>query len=289
MLGTIIVPHDGSEAAGLAFQYADLLPCKSVRLVRVEPPFQVLAPGPLENFRPDWRTVRTDQVREELAPVAERFRSQGRTVDVEVRFGDPAEEIIAAGEGADLIVMNTQGRGTAGRALFGSVADRVSRHSRTPTLLIHAAAQPASPLIASIVVPLDGSPLAEHALPMAARLATDLGLPIHLLRVVKPNQAIAGEQSPAEDVTSATAYLDSMAEPLRAQGLTVKTTAPVGTPTIALLDALHPDDLVVMTSQGRSGMARWMLGSVAEQLIRSAPGPVLLVRPAATASAGGAN
>ncbi|MCA9879107.1 MAG: universal stress protein [Thermomicrobiales bacterium] len=274
MFRTILIPDDGSESGALALHYADLLPSEGVRLVRVEPPFQVLAPGPLEDFRPDWRTVRAEQVQQELAPVVERFQNQGRVVDVDVRFGDPAEEIIAASEGADLIVMSTQGRGTAGRALFGSVADRVARHSHTPTLLVRAAAgQSVPPRLAGIVVPLDGSLLAEQALPMAVRLATDLDLPVHLLRVVE-----------SKDMNSATAYLRTIAEPLRAQGRTVQITVPTDVPVFALLDAIHPDDLVVMTSHGRSGMARWLLGSVAEQVLRSAQAPVLLVRAPSVAT-----
>jgi hypothetical protein len=56
----IVVPHDGSEPATRAAVYAERIPSRAVRLVRVEPKFQVLAPGPLANFRPDWREVRTD-------------------------------------------------------------------------------------------------------------------------------------------------------------------------------------------------------------------------------------
>jgi nucleotide-binding universal stress UspA family protein len=187
---TIIIPYDGSEPAALAFLYAEWLPSRAMRLVRVEPPFQVLAPGPLENFRPDWREVRAAQVAEELEPVAERFRRRGRDIEIVVRFGDPAEEILTAAAGADLIVMTTQGRGTTGRALFGSVADRVCRHADTPTLLVRAAAaQAVRPQFAQIVVPLDGSPLAERALPPATALAACLGLSVRLLRIVDPAES----------------------------------------------------------------------------------------------------
>lgn len=298
MLGTIMIPYDGVDATTPAVRYAELLPSRSVRLVRVEPPFQVLAPGPLENFRPDWRAVRTEQIHQELAPLAGRFQSQGRSAEIVVRFGDPAEEIIAAGDDADLIIMATQGRGTAGRALFGSVADRVSRHAHTSTLLVRAAAaQTASPHIARIVVPLDGSPLAEHALPLAISLATDLGRPVQLVRVVAPDQIVEEMQpagSAADDayvwsrehvLAAATSYLDGVAEQLRARGLTVQTDVLAGTPIFVLLDALRPDDLVVMTTQGRGGLERWLLGSVAEHLIRTSPAPVVIVRAASAAPA----
>jgi nucleotide-binding universal stress UspA family protein len=298
MIGTIVIPDDGSNAARLAFPYAERIPSRVVCLIRVEPPFQVLAPGPLENFRPDWRAVRTGQVREALEPIAEGLRNQGRTVEIVVRFGDPAEQIIAASEDADLIIMTTQGRGAAGRALFGSVADRVSRHARTPTLLVRGAAQAALPGIGRIIVPLDGSTLAEHALPLAATLATDLSLPLHLVRVVLPDQTfeemVPGRLSedadsmtsealePYQDrlVSESAAYLEGIADPLRARGLAVQTNVPVGSVASALIDEHRPDDLVVMTTHGRGGLERWLLGSVAEKLVRSAKGPVLLVRAA---------
>lgn len=297
MLGTIMLPHDGSDSASLAFQYADLLPSQSVRLVRVEPPFQVLEPGPLENFRPDWRDVRTEQIHQELAPFAEHFRRQGRGAEIVVRFGDPAAELIAASEGADLVIMTTQGRGTAGRALFGSVADRVSRHAHTPTLLIRAgAAQLPAPRIARIVVPLDGSSLAEEALPLAATLAGNIGVPVHVLRVVDPYQVAAelpedrqqqgatAQQMAERRVPTATAYLAGIAEPLQAQGLAVKADVLVGATVFTLLDEIRPDDLVVMTTHGRGGLERWLLGSVAEQLVRAAAGPTLLVHAGPTPS-----
>lgn len=296
MIGTIMIPHDGSDAAALAITYAERIPSRVVRLIRVEPPFQVLAPGPLENFRSDWQSVRTGQVRAELEPIAERLRNQGRTVEVVVRFGDPAEEIITTSDGADLIVMATQGRGAAGRALFGSVADRVARHSRTPALLVRGAAQSAPPEIARIVVPLDGSSLAEQALPLATTLATDLGLPVHLVRVVLPDQTfeemLPGRPSEDADLVTgdapvpyqdrlvgeSAAYLEEIAAPLRAIGLTVHVDTPVGPVASTLIDDLRSDDLVVMTTQGRGGLERWLLGSVADKLVRAAKGPVLLVR-----------
>lgn len=298
MIGTIVIPDDGSDAARLAFPYAEQIPSRVVRLVRVEPPFQVLAPGPLENFRPDWQAVRTGQVREEVESFAAGLRDQGRTVEVVVRFGDPSEEIIAASEGADLIVMATQGRGAAGRAMFGSVADRVARHSRSPTLLVPGSAQGSFPVMARIVVPLDGSPLAEHALPLATTLATDLGLPVQLIRVVIPDQTFEemlpgrltedGDPMPGEAlepyqdrlVSESAAYLEGIAEPLRARRVAVQTNAPVGSVASTLIDELRPDDLVVMTTHGRGGLERWLLGSVADKLVRTANGPVLLVRAA---------
>lgn len=281
---TILLPTDGSEASMLAVPYVEQFPGSVVRLLRVEPPFQVLTPGPLENFRMDWRAVRTEQVEAELASLAQHFRSQGRDVEIVVRFGDPAEEVLAAAESADLIVMTTQGRGTAGRALFGSVADRVSRHAEVPTLLVRSAAAKSKPHLAQVVVPLDGSALAETALPYTASLAATLQLPIRLIRVVYPDVLFDGTSDPAgnETETNVATYLDGVAEQLRAKGLTVTADVRVGVPALILLGEVRPDDLVVVASHGRGGIERWLLGSVAEKLIRHADAPVLVVHPTLT-------
>jgi nucleotide-binding universal stress UspA family protein len=279
---TILLPIDGSEASRLAVPYVEQFPGSSVRLLRVEPPFQVLAPGPLENFRLDWRAVRTSQVEEELAALAQHLRAQGRDVEILVRFGDPAEEVLAASAGVDLIVMATQGRGTAGRALFGSVADRVSRYARVPTLLVRSNAAQATPSLGQVVVPLDGSNLAEGALPHAVTLAQTLHVPLRLIRVLYPDHSfdIAAPAAGDRGETDAAAYLEGIAGQLRANGLTVTADVRTGAPALILLGELGPDDLVVVASHGRGGMERWLLGSVAEKLVRHAMGPVLLVHPA---------
>lgn len=278
---TILLPIDGSEASMLAVPYVDQFPGSAVRLLRVEPPFQVLAPGPLEDFRLDWRAVRTGQIEEELASLAQHFQGQGRDVEIVVRFGDPAEEVLAAAEGVDLIVMATQGRGTAGRALFGSVADRVSRYARVPTLLVRSNAAQAQPHLEQIVVPLDGSDLAEGALPHAAALATSLQLPIRLVHVLLPGLSFDAAHLAAsgEIESEVAAYLDRIAAQLQADGRSVTTELQTGVPALILLSNLRPTDLVVIATHGRGGMERWLLGSVAEKLVRHAPGPVFLVRP----------
>ncbi|HEU0116127.1 MAG TPA: universal stress protein, partial [Thermomicrobiales bacterium] len=71
--------------------------------------------------------------------------------------------------------------------------------------------------------------------------------------------------------------LQTVVDRLRAQGLTASAEALDGSPFFVLAEALRPDDLVVLTSHGRGGVQRWLLGSVAEKLARTAPCPILLV------------
>lgn len=185
MYDRILVPLDGSEASETALVFVEHLANQHVRLLRIEQN-EYLAVSPLmTGMYVDWENPDPEQVRDELKSVAERLRNRGWIVEIEIRSGDAAEEIIACAEDADLVVMTTHGRGAAGRVIFGSTADRVARHGTTPTLLLRVGSDPIEQVDPSrVVVPLDGSELAEQALPEAERLARVLGVPLHLVRAV---------------------------------------------------------------------------------------------------------
>ncbi len=141
-----------------------------------------------------------------------------------------------------------------------------------------------------IIVPLDGSALAERALPCAERLARAYGATLHLVRVVDllvyaatapmPVPAVIPQEVYDAALQEATAYLTVQQERLTAAGLTVRTAVPMATVGASLLDYEHEAriDLVVLCSHGRSGLARFALGSVAELLLRDGTAPLLLVR-----------
>jgi nucleotide-binding universal stress UspA family protein len=296
MYGRILVPLDGSEQAEAALTFAMRLPFREIRLLRVDPDFEVDT-GFLSDAEPSWRTLRTEQLREELARSALRHPGLGNRAELEVRFGDPAEEIIAAAADADLIVMTTRGRGAAGRAIYGSTADHVARHGTTPTLLVRSGDRPLSSTAPSrVLVPLDGSAVAEAALPEALKMATALGTPLHLVRVVDLDEILAtvwfaayagrrrrlasevAESERAAHEQEAARYLAAQVERLGDAGIPVTSEVLTGTPAVVLLDLAEPGDLVVMTSRGRGGLRRWLIGSVADKLVRGAAGPVLLVR-----------
>ena len=141
-----------------------------------------------------------------------------------------------------------------------------------------------------IIVPLDGSPLAESALPQARELARLAGSRILQVRIVDftslENAGAAGmalEYVPKDDVLDveqeeAETYLESIAAGLRAEGLTTSSEVYRGPVSRVLSQVASADDVIVMASHGRGGLTRWFLGSVAEDLIRQAKAPVLLVR-----------
>lgn len=148
-----------------------------------------------------------------------------------------------------------------------------------------------------ILLPLDGSELAEQAIPEAERLARLTGAPIHLIRVVDVTQlpwysayGLAMEYSAVEVAMSdegkvAASYLKQVADRLTADGLTVETEILRGPAARALVYASREGDVIVMASHGRGGVARWILGSVAEDLLRHAAVPILLIKPSGTEAA----
>lgn len=289
MFDLILVPLDGSEPAEAALALAGLIPSRRVRLLTVEPD----TTGPMLASAPEWEAWRTGREREGQAVLeraAEPLRRQGRAVETAVEFGDPADRIVDAAADADLIVIGSHGRGGGGRVLFGSVADRVARYATAPTLIVRGGERPAAaPPLTRLVVPLDGSPFAEGALPLAAALADILGLPIHLVQVVDSDvrraavqagisAATADARSQAAVRRQAEEYLAAEAQRLRNRDLAATSEVRTGPAAAELVDAIRPGDLVVLTTRGRGGVKRWLLGSTAETLVRLAPAPVLLVR-----------
>lgn len=141
-----------------------------------------------------------------------------------------------------------------------------------------------------IIVSLDGSDIAEQALPEAKRLAALAHAPIHLVRVVDQTQLPwFGPSWVDQEQTTATSalgteehqseiYLARVQEVLRQQGFTVEWELLRGRAARELIAVGRPGDVMVMASHGRGGITRWLLGSVAENVVHRATVPVLLVR-----------
>ena len=145
-------------------------------------------------------------------------------------------------------------------------------------------------MIERIVVGLDGSESSEVALRQGTELARRLGVPLHLLRVADLSVVRWGATAAAEayaalshemqaEIAAAETYLDRLAEPLRSEGLTVTTEGRSGFAARELVEAVSPSDMLIVSSHGRHGLERWFIGSVAEEVARKSPAPVLIVRP----------
>ena len=145
-------------------------------------------------------------------------------------------------------------------------------------------------MYSKVIVPLDGSDLAEKALPYADLLAGALDIPIELFEAFDVlSQAAHTEGSPmATDMMVEQArhrserYLAEIPGRLELTASPVTTATLAGPPEQAIVDhiAADPDALAVMSTHGRSGIARWALGSVTDRVLHGVPNPVLVIRAA---------
>jgi nucleotide-binding universal stress UspA family protein len=144
-------------------------------------------------------------------------------------------------------------------------------------------------MYAQILVPLDGSPLSEQALLHAGEIARCMGSTLHLIRVRLPDLYVADmfDGAPAytqktleADRRASEAYLNGIRARLGGPELPVVTAVLNGAAAEAIIDyaRAHHVDLIVMSTHGRSGLSRWVLGSVAEKVLRGAHCPTLIVR-----------
>ncbi len=230
-----------------------------------------------------------------LEQVAASLRKQRLTVSCSVGEGAPAELIVkeSSKEAATLIAMSTHGRSGAARWLLGSVATKVLHATANPLLLVRSRAPTSfteEARLGTLIIPLDGSTLAEQALLPAGALAKALNLKTILVRVTpSPEEyyrfAEPGYFPPADlpEAVDADAnrYLGSLSQKLRKKRFpAVEERLLHGDAAAAIIDLSRQvaDSLVVMTSHGRSGVGRWLLGSVADRVVSHATGPVLVIR-----------
>ena len=230
---------------------------------------------------------------DELEAVAGGLRGKGITVSVRSSIGSPAEEVlrVAEEEGCGIIAMSTHGRNAIARGILGSVTDRVVHASTLPVLTVtperakeYLNLEGAS--LSTVMVPLDGSDLSERALPYAVELARSLSLELLLVRAVtldSSSYAYGGyfdltKVSP-QVVPEATDYLDDVAEGLKRQGVRARFKVLRGSAPHALLSFAQetPNALIAMTTHGRSGLTRWLMGSVGEAMVRASSDPVLTI------------
>ena len=212
---------------------------------------------------------------EQLARSAEGLSTSVTALPV-AQGGDAAGAIAAAGmaQQAELVVMATHRWSAVDRWLNGSVAEQVLRLSQVPIILIGPDSEvPAfthAPL--RVLVPLDGSALAERVLGVVTELASRLTLELRLVRAVDSEK----------NQSAASAYLEEVARRVRTDGQTVETTAVVGHPADVIDRTARstPADLIALSTHGRSGFDRLRFGSVTLKLLESSTRPLLVVGPA---------
>ena len=218
------------------------------------------------------------------------------SISFAVEKGRAAEVIIAraVADKDTLIAMATHGRSGINRWLLGSVAENVLRGSANPLLLVRAKAEarPEGELaLKSIVVPLDGSEVAECVLPPVLEMAKKLNIEIVLFRAFNvPYSVFGGVRDHFAIVdellggikAEAHEYLKKKTEELKQQGAKVSYVLKQGTSAdqIISLGRTTPDNLIAMCTHGWSGAKGWVLGSITETVVRHSGDPVLIIRAA---------
>lgn len=220
-----------------------------------------------------------------LDTVRARLEEQGVYASVETATGRPADRILEAAHarGSGLIVMATHARSAPERWFLGSVADRVVRTAPVPVLLIRPQGDgPHAPALSHLVVPLDGSAVAEEVLPLVTYLATTLHLPVTVVRATSLARLSAyGVDTTVMDALeiAANEYLLGVVARLRESGITARASFAFAHPADAIEAVARgiPGALIVMGTHGRSGLARALLGSVTDRVVRSSSAPVMVV------------
>ncbi|HLY30236.1 MAG TPA: universal stress protein [Ktedonobacterales bacterium] len=246
-------------------------------------------------------SVRDTTERAQVETQAQRLRAEGLDASAVTAHGPIAENIltIAQTHRADMLLLAPQQHGLFEALWRPNVSAQIFSQASLPALITPPASSAQNvgqrsvdlltESIASVIVPLDGSELAERALPYARVFAEEYHRSLLLTRVVAPIVTWAGpEAAPfmaeaeGENERAALTYLQSVQKRLEQQ-----TTMPiylllrVGQPAdeIRRVFEEHPGSLLVMSTHGRTGMTRTLLGSVATEVMRHALAPMLIIPP----------
>lgn len=292
-IARVLFPTDFTEHAEGAFSHAAHLAAwhgAGLDVLNVASPHEPEGANPMD-YLPLERSTKTEQLY--LAADAQ----QGVPVRYrQVRRAAPAEAILAYADehDADLIVMGTRGRQGVDRFLNASVAEEVVRRASCPTLTVRTggegeAAEAARPA-EHVLVPVDFSENARLQVAHAAALAEGSGAALHLLHIIEEAvfptfYGVDAGAPPASAVVARTEtalqeLADSLA-PVIPPGTPVRTHVRTGHPApgVVAFAEEHACALIVVATHGRTGLERFLMGSVAEQVVRTAPCPVFTVRP----------
>jgi nucleotide-binding universal stress UspA family protein len=291
---------DGSRLAEQSLPYAmtlgQSLPAEIVLLCAVSVPSDVQEALEKAGLTPDPLMEELEiEACEYLEAMSHLLAKNGLSFSHAVLRQLAADAIVEYAGQADiqLIVMASHGYTGLARWTHGSVAERVLQSAPVPVLLVRAKEEPTLGLpeprpCRRMLVPLDGSKLAEQVLPAVIPIATALGCEVTLFRVLVVDTAgpftggwYLPQNSSFETADQdARSYLERLASHVEEQGIRASTAIQLGPVAKAIVDYAegHEVDLVAMCTHGRTGIARWALGSVADRVLRAGDKPVLLVR-----------
>ncbi|MCE7980051.1 MAG: universal stress protein [Caldilinea sp. CFX5] len=287
----ILIPLDGSPLAEHVLDHIGWLAAPAqteLCLVSVIESWRYAAAGP-EFPLTDLITPVRNEMQAYLQAQQAKLQAAGYAVVTHVIEGDAAGVILNLVQtaGIDLVAMSSHGRSGFVRWALGSVAERVIHGARIPVFLVRETTKPRQDKPQTILLPLDGSATAEQALPEAQALALANQAQILLVQVIQKldegsqrllfKDETAAKATFAEWRRQAEAYLAGVAARVTAAGVACDYRVMVDDPDRAICAMSNHADLIVMGTHGRSGLARWVYGSVANKVLRGASCPLLLV------------
>ena len=311
MYSKVIVPLDGSELSEQSLPYAELIARSLGVPIELVQAYDIL-PTSLLGARSRQGVVSTleegarSRALVSMESQRRRLEENGHAVSTVAQRGPAADVIVAvaSAEPTALVVMSTHGRGGISRWVMGSVTDKALHTIPNPMLIVRANVMgPASPetSLKNVVVPLDGSALSELAVPHAISVAGALSASVTVLRITPtqdhyrqqlnmvtpemgtvPDLDMANpDELAAEDAEETTTYLDDVRNRMRidhAHGVATEHLVNDNIAQAIIERASQQTSLVVMTTHGRSGVGRMVLGSVTDRVIRHSNLPVLVIR-----------
>jgi nucleotide-binding universal stress UspA family protein len=289
MLRKILVPLDGSEIGELALVYAKELASA------IDLEVQMACATESRDKQAVWScSLYLEKVAERLSTQIKRInpKSEVNTVTVD---GEPAEALIdyTQKKGIDLVIMMSHGRSGIMPWAMGSTANKIIQKSKVPVLMIRAeqavSRQRPVQVFKNILIPLDGSALGEAALDLTKTIAHAMKSKVILLFVVEtveyvhsiggPDHFVYSEMQVEKMKKDATQYLGKVQEQF--DGGNVQLMLRTGEPAreIIRLSDEEKVSIVAMSSHGKTGITRWMMGSTSSKILHAGKTPLLLVRP----------
>lgn len=314
MYRRMLVPLDGSQLAETVCTYATELAGRldiDVVLLHVSSPtVQGLVSMELAYIE-HMAELAKHQVKETQKKTDGEQKSKPVKVTGELVVGYAADEILRYAEenAIDLIVLASHGRSGLKRWTVGSVAGKVMSSSKIPVWLIQAGTHEEIPYDKwpgrTLIVPLDGSELAESVLPHVETLAAQRGtepVDVVLVRIAEPmniptyySPDMSGvslnwgnfiQQETIRRKQAAKDYLAEVEKRLKKKNIAVKSVVIEGKPNDEVVDYANktPFSMIIMATHGRSGLSRLVYGSVAANILHGATRPIFIVKPQGTKS-----
>lgn len=287
MFDEILFPTDGSDGAAAALDHVLELAERHESTVHVINVADTTRDS-LTHISGEVVDALEERGEDIVQQAADRVRNRRLEVVTEILQGEPNQTIVeyADSREIDLIILPTHGRRGLKRYLLGSTTERVVRRSNVPVLTLRpAAAKDSQYPYEDVLVPTDGSAGAKEALSIGVDVTLAGEALLHLLSVITTTSLgvdVRSDIMKRELEASAEHILEEAAEFATDAGVespreSVEYGASIHKVILSYIDD-HDIDLVVVGTHGRTGLERYMIGSVTDYLIRTAPIPVLTVR-----------